>query len=133
MICKSVLEFDDGNTAIVPTPTANNHAVPKSYVDNTISIHTLWTGSVTSGEITLSENFSNYNILYFKLVNSNNEINTAVILSEDFNDTSISLPFDIIGKGAQDNRYFNIYKSANNKMAIGSTLNMTLKSVKGGY
>lgn len=127
------LMFSTGKTAKVPTPSANEDAVPKSYVDNTTSIHTLWTGSVASGEITLSENFSNYNILYFKLVNSNNEINTAVILSEDFNDTSISSPFDIVGKGAQDDRYFNIYKSANNKITIGSHLNMTLKSIKGGY
>lgn len=127
------LTFATGKTAKVPTPTANEDAVPKSYVDNTTSIHTLWTGSVTSGEITLSENFSNYNILYFKLGNSNNEINTAVILSEDFNDTSISLPFDIIGKGSTEDRYFNIYKSANNKITVGSHLNLTLKSVKGGY
>lgn len=127
------LMFSTGKTAKVPTPTANEDAAPKSYVDNTTSIHTLWTGSVTSGEITLSENFSNYNILYFKLVNSNNEINTAVILSEDFNDTSNSSPFDITGKGETVDRYFNIYKSANDKMTIGSHLNMTLKSVKGGY
>lgn len=127
------LMFSTGKTAKVPTPTADEDAVPKSYVDNTTSIHTLWTGSVTSGEITLSENFSNYNILYFKLINSNNEINTAVILSEDFNDTSISSPFDIIGKGSDEDRYFNIYKSANNKITVGSKLNMTLKSVKGGY
>lgn len=127
------LMFSNGKTAKVPTPTANEDAAPKSYVDNTTSIHTLWTGSVTSGEITLSENFSNYNILYFKLVNSNNEVNTAVILSEDFNDTSFSSPFDITGKGETVDRYFNIYKSANNKMTMGSTLNMTLVSIKGGY
>lgn len=127
------LMFSTGKTAKVPTPTANEDAAPKSYVDNTTSIHTLWTGSVTSGEITLSENFSNYNILYFKLVNSNNEVNTAVILSEDFNDTSFSSPFDITGKGETVDRYFNIYKSANNKMTIGSHLNMTLISIKGGH
>lgn len=48
VICKSDLQFEDEHTASVPTPTANNHAVPKSYVDNIstpIGAIIIWSGS----------------------------------------------------------------------------------------
>lgn len=105
--------------------------------NNIISSHNthtvLWSGSKTdTGDITLSDDLSNYDLLIFTGLNSANEVcSFCVITSTISSYTDFNRPYNMGNNTYDINRYCNIYYKSQRTLSVKSIGNMTLKFVEG--
>ena len=108
-----------------------------SIVNGVISSHNthpvLWSGSKTdTGDITLSDDLSNYDLLILTGLNSVNEVcSFCVITSTISSYTDVNRPYDMSNNTYDINRYCNIYYKSQRTLSVKSIGNMTLKFVEG--
>lgn len=93
----------------------------------------LWSGSKTdTGDITLSDDLSNYDLLILTGLNSSNEVcSFCVITSTMSSYTDVNRPYDMGNNTYNINRYCNIYYKGQRTLSIKSIGDMTLIFVEG--
>ena len=97
-----------------------------------LGLTALWTGSQTgTGTLSLAQSFLNFNFLYIRGRNSNNEYCTWLVSAIHFSNTTSSYPYDCANSTKDANRYVNIYKASNTSITIKSIGSMTLLGVYG--
>lgn len=114
--------------------TAGNGINIANGVISSHNTHTvLWSGSKTDiGDITLSDDLSNYELLILTGLNSGNEVcSFCVVTSTMSSYTNFDRPYDMGNNTYNINRYCNIYYKGQRTLSIKSIGDMTLKFVEG--
>ena len=114
--------------------TSTNPVQNKAVQSAIASIHTLtslWSGSVASGNVILSQNYKNFYKILFKVQNNSSEISTYEIYTEIFQSTTSGAPYNLANSHSSVARYINIYPSSNLQLTISGHENLTLLGVYG--
>ena len=111
----------------------NGISIENGVISSHNTHNVLWSGSKTdTGDITLSDDLSNYDLLILTGLNSSNEVcSFCVITSTISSYTDVNRPYDMGNNTYDINRYCNIYYKSQRTLSVKSIGNMTLKFVEG--